>query len=128
MRPRLAEVRKALQKSSPRSLLLRGGYGLTLDALRNEVISRDEVVVDFNLFPDRMVVGVISKEDARYFQFDANPRRLTKGFCCCRAGFANSPAGTSPPSWGMPGKKVCRRLHRILLGRLTSFLWTRRRY
>ena len=70
MRTRLAEVKKALHKSSARSPLLRGGNGLTLDAFRSEGPSKDEVVVDFNLFPDRMVVGVISKEDARYLQFD----------------------------------------------------------
>jgi len=62
LKSKLTDVRKSLQRSSPRYELLRRGTPPQLADVRRDLLGKDEIILDFNLLSDRMVVGVITTE------------------------------------------------------------------
>lgn len=65
----LSDIRKTLQKSSPRYAALRRGIPLSLGDLRKDLLRKNEMILDFSLFSDRIVIGVITSERAIYHQY-----------------------------------------------------------
>ncbi len=123
LRARLAEVRKSLLKNSPKFATLRGRTATTLDLLRNELLAEDEVLVDFSLFRDRMVVGVISRAEAGFYQFEWNSKLnrsdIDKSVMLLLSRLREFTAGEKATFMGHAWKEPCRRVYRLLLSRLT---------
>ncbi len=119
VRTRLAKVREALLKNSPKFATLRGGPAVPLEVLRKEVLTQDEVMVDFNLFRDRMVVGVFSREEAGFYQFEVNRSDIDKGIMLLQSRLREFTAGEKSTFMGHAWKEPCRRVYRLLLSRLT---------
>ncbi|MEW6349010.1 MAG: CHAT domain-containing protein [Thermodesulfobacteriota bacterium] len=123
-RARLAKVRQALLKNSPSFATLRGQSPASLDFLRNELLAEDEVLVDFNLFQERMgksrmVVGVISMQDAGFYQFEVNRSDIEKSIMLLQDRLREFTAGGKSTFMGHAWKEPCRRVYRLLLSRLT---------
>ena len=120
LKSKLAEVRKSLQKSSPRYELLRRGTPPPLEEVRRDLLGKDEMILDFNLFSDRMVVGVITKEKAIYYQVPVNRTEIDKGVFQVQEKLREFTTGEHSSFMGHAWKEPCRRIYRTLLGNLTA--------
>jgi len=118
LKQRLAEVRRSLQKSSPRYALFRRGLPVPLGEVRRDLLKRDEMILDFNIFRDRMVVGLISTERAVYHQIQVNESEIDKGVFKLQEKLREFTSSGRSTFMGHAWKEPCRRIHRTLLGRL----------
>lgn len=116
LKTRLTTLRRALQKSSPRYALVRRGLALTLDEARKSLVGNDELVLDFNLFRDRMVVGVITADKAVYYQTPASRSDIAKAVFTLQAKLREFTLGGRSTFMGHAWKEPCRRVFRTLLG------------
>jgi CHAT domain len=120
LKSKLAEVRKSLQRSSPRYELLRRGTPPQLADVRSELLGKDEMILDFNLFSDRMVVGVITTEKGIYYQVPVNRAEIDKGVFQVQEKLREFTTGERSSFMGHAWKEPCRRIYRTLLGKLTA--------
>jgi len=118
LKAKLDEVRKSLQKSSPRYALFRKGAPMLLADLRRDMMGKDEMILDFNLFSDRTVVGVITKEKAIYYQVPANRADIDKTVFLLQDKLREFTSGGGSTFMGHAWKEPCRRIYRALLGKL----------
>ena len=120
LKSKLAEVRKSLQRSSPRYELLRRGTPPQLADVRRDLLRKDEMILDFNLFSDRMVVGVITTEKGIYYQVPVNRTEVDKGVFQVQEKLREFTTGEQSSFMGHAWKEPCRRIYRTLLGKLTT--------
>lgn len=118
LKARLNAVRRSLQKSSPHYALVRRGLALTLDEARKNLLADDELILDFNLFRDRMVIGVISAENAVYHQTPVTRSDIAKAVFNLQAKLREFTLGGRSTFMGHAWKEPCRRVFRTLLGTL----------
>lgn len=118
LKAKLGEVRKSLQKSSPRYALLRKGVPMPLADLRKDLLGKDEMILDFNMFSDRTVVGVITNEKAIYHQVPANRSEIDKTVFLLQDKLREFSSGGQSTFMGHAWKEPCRRIYRSLLGKL----------
>lgn len=115
---RIAAVRKEIQRESPRYALLRTGPPPSLDLLRERVLAPGEMLIGFAVLNDRTVVGMIDKENARYFQIKAARQDLAEAVFDLQEKLREFASGSRSSFMGHAWKEPCRRIYRTLLGRL----------
>ncbi len=115
---KLADVRKSLHKSSPRYEWLRRGTPPSLEEVRRNLLGKNEMILDFNLFPDRMAIGVITTEKAIYYQVPVNRTQIGKGVLQVQEKLREFTTGERSSFMGHAWKEPCRRIYRTLLGKL----------
>ncbi|MGD9818410.1 MAG: CHAT domain-containing protein, partial [Desulfomonilaceae bacterium] len=116
----LIELRQSIQKKSPKYSFLRKSLPISLAEVRRDFIAPNELVLDFNLFSDRMVVGMLSKDDGNYFQIPIDRRDLEKGIFFLQDRLREFMLGSQSSFMGHAWKEPCRRVYRSLLGRLPT--------
>jgi hypothetical protein len=116
----LANVRASLVKSSARYAMFRKGAPAPLSDIRKNVLGSNEIVLDFNLFQDRMVIGVISTERAIYHQVAANRGEIDKSVFLLQEKLKEFTMGGKASFMGHAWKEPCRRIYRSLLGKLPA--------
>jgi hypothetical protein len=118
LKAKLAEVRRSLQKSSPRYAALRRGHPVSLEEVRSGLLDKDEMILDFNLFSDRMVVGIITQEKGIYYQIPAERGEADKGVFNLQDRLREFTFGGRSTFMGYAWKEPCRRMYRTLLGQI----------
>ncbi len=116
----LSDIRKTLQKSSPRYAALRRGIPLSLGDLRKDLLRKNEMILDFSLFSDRIVIGVITSERAIYHQVPTNRVEIDKGVFYLQEKLKEFNLGSRSTFMGHAWKEAGRRIHRTLLGKIPS--------
>jgi CHAT domain len=116
----LERVRKALRAASPRLAILRRGLPLQLAEVRSRLLGDKEMILDFNLFRDRLVVGIISTEEARYYQYSISRSDVDKGVFLLQERLREFATGGQASFMGHAWKETSRRLYRLLLGKLPA--------
>lgn len=116
----LIEIRQSIQKKSPKYSFLRKSIPISLVEIRREYISQNELVMDFNLFSDRMVVGMLASDEGTYFQIPINRQELEKGIFVLQDRLREFMLGSESSFMGHAWKEPCRRVYRALLGRLPA--------
>ncbi|HMK36088.1 MAG TPA: hypothetical protein VK463_13530 [Desulfomonilaceae bacterium] len=114
----LADVRKSLQKSSARYAQLRRSTPVPLADIRKNVLTKNEVILDFNLFADRMAVGVITAEKAVYYQLAGNRSEIDRTVFLLQEKLKEFTMGGGSSFMGHAWKEPCRRIYRSLMGKL----------
>ncbi|MBI5571908.1 MAG: CHAT domain-containing protein [Desulfomonile tiedjei] len=115
---KLSDVRKSLQKSSPRYAFLRKGLPLTLAEVQRELLGKDELILDFNLLADRMIVGVITNEKATYYQVPTTRGDIERGILHLQDKLREFALGEAATFMGHAWREPARRVYRTLLGKL----------
>lgn len=118
LKAKLAEVRKSLQKSSQRYARLRRGIPVSLAEVRRDLLHPDEVILDFNIFSDRMLVGIITTDKATYHQVPINRADIDKGVFQLQERLREFATGERATFMGHAWKEQCRRTFRTLFGQL----------
>jgi len=120
LKAKLAQVRTSLQKSSPRYALLLKGVPMPLAEVRRDLLHSEEMILDFNIFRDRFIVGVITPERAVYHQVAANRADIDKGVLNLQEKLREFALSGRTTFMGHAWKEPCRRVYRTLLGRLPN--------
>ncbi len=118
LKSKLAQVRGSLRKSSKRFEMLRRGVPPSLDQVRNELLRDDEMILDFNLLQDRLVIGVITKAKAVYHQLAEKRADVDTAVFNLQDKLREFTYGTRSTFMGHAWKEPCRRIYRALLGKL----------
>ncbi len=118
LKSKLAHVRGTLQKSSKRFAMLRRGVPPSLDQVRNDILRDDEMILDFNLLQDRLVVGVITKSKGVYYQISAKRADIDTAVFNLQDKLREFTYGARSTFMGHAWKEPCRRIYRALLGKL----------
>lgn len=118
LKAKLADMRRSLQRSSPRYAALRRGHQVGLEEVRTRLLHKDEMILDFNLFSDRMVVGVIAREKAIYYQIPLERGEIDKGVFNLQDRLREFTFGDRSTFMGFAWKEPCRRMYRTLLGQV----------
>ncbi|MBI4964860.1 MAG: CHAT domain-containing protein [Desulfomonile tiedjei] len=118
LKTKLGEVRKSLHKSSPRYAMFRKGVPMPLGDLRRDLLGKDEMILDFNMFSDRTVVGIITNEKAIYHQVPANRPEIDRTVFNLQDKLREFTSGAQSTFMGHAWKEPCRRIYRALLGKL----------
>lgn len=118
LKSKLSEVRKSMQKSSPRYARLRKGIPPPLAEVRRDLLGPDEMILDFNMFPDRMLVGIITADKATYHQVPINRAEIDKGVFYLQERLREFASGERATFMGHAWKEQCRRTFRTLFGQL----------
>ncbi|GEM_PF-529048 len=118
LRSHLSRVRTSLRRSSARFAFLQRGIPPQLADVQRDLLAEHEVILDFNLFRDRLVIGVITTENAIYHQFSADPSQIEEGVFLLQDKLREFTTGERSTFMGHAWKETSRRLYRSLLGRL----------
>lgn len=118
LKQRLGQVRSTLQRTSTRYALLRRGLPVSLGEVRRDLLRKHEMILDFNLFRERMVVGVITSQRALYYQFSAHRPEISKGVFMLQDKLREFTISGKPSFMGHAWREPARRLYRTLLGNL----------
>ncbi len=118
LKTKLVNVRRSLHKSSLRYEWLRRGAALSLEEVRRNLLGKNEMILDFNLFPDRMAIGVITTEKAIYYQVPENRAQIDKGVLQVQEKLREFTTGERSSFMGHAWKEPCRRIYRTLLGKV----------
>jgi hypothetical protein len=121
LKQRLGAVRSSLQRTSTRYALLRRGLPVSLGEVRRDLLKKHEMILDYNLFRGRMVVGVITPERAMYYQFSAQRPEISKGVFMLQDKLREFTISGKPSFMGHAWREPARRLYRTLLGNLPPF-------
>lgn len=114
----LVDTRKTLQKSSPRYAALRRGIPVSLSDLRKDLLRKNEMILDFSLFADRIVIGVITTERAIYYQAPTNRVEIDRGVFYLQEKLKEFNLGSRSTFMGHAWKEAGRRIYRTLLGKV----------
>lgn len=117
---RLAKVRTAIQESSARLSQLTRGVPSPLAEVRRDLLLADEMLLDFSFFRDRMVVGVISRENATYHQVQVNVAELDRGVFNLQEKLREFTSGDRSTFMGHAWREPSRRVYRALFGNLPT--------
>ena len=115
---KLSDVRRSLQKSSPRYAFLRKGLPLTLAEVQREMLGKDELILDFNLLNDRMILGVITAEKATYYQVHTAKPEIERGVLHLQDKLREFTLGEAATFMGHAWREPARRIYRTLLGKV----------
>jgi hypothetical protein len=118
LRTALADTRKKLLKGTPHYSILRSGNHISLADLRKDILRKHEMVLDFSLFSDRIVVGVITTDRAIYYQVAANRAEIDKGVFHLQEKLKEFNLGSRATFMGHAWKEAGRRIYRNLFGRI----------
>ena len=118
LKTKLGEVRKALHGGSVRYALLRGGDPVSLEEVRRSILGSHEMILDFTVLTDRLVVGVISPEKGIYYQMPLNRADIDKAVLSLQDKLKEYTYGGRSTFMGHAWKEPCRRIYRTLLGKL----------
>jgi hypothetical protein len=118
IKERLERVRASLRNSSPRFAFLNRGIPPRLGDVQRHLLGKHEVILDFNLFRDRLVTGVITREKAVYYQFPSNMSQIQTEVFLFQDKLREFTTGERSTFMGHAWKETSRRLWRSLLGRL----------
>ena len=116
----LSDLRKSLDKSSPRYALFRKGSRLGLPKVSRDLLRKTEMILDFSLLSDRMVVGVITSESAAYYQIPVNRSDVDREVLNLQERLREFAQGDRSTFMGHAWKEPARRIYRFLLGRLPA--------
>ncbi len=114
----LSAIRHSLGKSSSRYALLMNRVTPKLAKIRQEILKKDEMILDLNLLPDRVVVGVITSESAAYHQIEANRSDIDRGVLNLQEMLRDFSSEARSSFMGHAWKEPARRIYRSLLGKL----------
>jgi len=114
----LTQVRQAIQKASEKYAMLRAGLPVSLSDLKKDVLGHKEGLLDINMLPDRILVGVITREQARYYQFAGARAEIDKVVFQLQGKLREFSQGDKTTFMGHAWKEPCRRLYRSLIGPL----------
>jgi len=118
LKSKLAQVRGSLEKSSNRFAMLRRGVPPSLDQVRNELLRDDEMILDFNLLQDRLVIGVITKTTGVYYQISAKRADIDAAVFNLQDKLREFAYGAKSSFMGHAWKEPCRRIYRALMGKI----------
>ncbi len=114
----LFDVRKSLEKSSPRYTLFRRGSFLGLSKVTGNLLAKNELILDFNLLTDRIVIGVITFETAVYHQIAANRADVDREVLNLQEMLREFTQEGRSTFMGHAWKEPARRIYRHLVGKL----------
>ncbi len=114
----LFDVRKSLEKSSPRYTLFRRGSFLGLSKVTGNLLAKNELILDFNLLTDRIVIGVITFETAVYYQIAANRVDVDREVLNLQQMLREFTQEGRSTFMGHAWKEPARRIYRHLIGKL----------
>ena len=117
---RLIDLRQTIHKKSPKYSFLRKSLPISLAEIKREYLAPHELIMDFNLFSDRMVVGMLTNDEAIYYQAPINRQELEKGVFTLQDRLREFMLGSESSFMGHAWKEPCRRVYRSLLGRLPA--------
>ena len=117
---RLIDLRQSIHRKSPRYAFLRKSLPISLAEIKREYLAPNELIMDFNLFSDRMVVGMLTNDEAIYYQVPINRQEVEKGVFLLQDRLREFMLGSESSFMGHAWKEPCRRVYRSLLGRLPS--------
>lgn len=117
LRNTLQSVRKSLAKSSRRYSALRFGSPCDLTEFRKHVLGKDELVIDCGFLADRMVVGIITREQARYHQIEVNRSDVDRSVLLLQDKLKEFTLGDDSSFMGHAWKEPSRRMYRTLFSR-----------
>ncbi|MFC1835215.1 CHAT domain-containing protein [Thermodesulfobacteriota bacterium] len=120
LKGKLANVRRSLLKSSSRYARFRSAQPRSLGDVRRSLLAKDEIIIDFNLYRDRVVVGLISREKAEYHQFPSNREDIGKAVFSVQEELTRFTLGDRHSFMGHAWKEPCRRIYRALFARLPA--------
>ncbi len=118
LRNQIVELRRKIQKDSPTWTLFQKGSPVTLAEIQKETLGPHELIMDFNLLSDRMVVGLISREKAIYTQSAIHRAELDKAISNLQEKLRDYSTGDQSTFMGHAWKEPCRRVYRHLIGKL----------
>ncbi|MCX5872067.1 MAG: CHAT domain-containing protein [Deltaproteobacteria bacterium] len=118
LRNQLIELRQRVQKPAPLWTLLRKGLPVTLGEIQTETLKPHELILDFNLLSDRIVVGLISNEKAIYTQAPIHKSELDRAILNLQEKLREYSTGNQSTFMGHAWKEPCRRVYRHLVGKL----------
>jgi hypothetical protein len=114
----LFEVQKSLEKSSPRYTLFRRGSFLGLSKVSRNLLGKNELILDFNLLTDRIVIGVITSESAVYYQIAANRADVEREVLNLQEMLREFTQEGRSTFMGHAWKEPARRIYRHLIGKI----------
>lgn len=118
LKTKLAQARKTIHKSSERYTMLRAGVPISLPDLRRDLLATNELLMDFNFLPDRLVIGVITSERAIYHQMPTARSEIDRGVFQLQDKLREFSSGGQSTFMGHAWKEPCRRIFRALMGKL----------
>ncbi|MCL5126598.1 MAG: CHAT domain-containing protein [Deltaproteobacteria bacterium] len=118
LRNSLVDLRQKIQQTAPTWNLLRKGLPVTLAEIQTETLKPHELLMDFNLLSDRMVVGLITKEKAFYVQAPVHKSEIDKAIVNLQDKLREYSTGDQSTFMGHAWKEPCRRVFRHLIGKL----------
>lgn len=118
LRNSLVELRQKIGKTAPIWNLFRKGLPVTLAEIQTETLQPHELLMDFNLLSDRIVVGLISKEKAFYIQAPIHKTEIDKAIVNLQEKLREYSTGDQSTFMGHAWKEPCRRVFRHLIGKL----------
>jgi hypothetical protein len=116
----LSEVRKSLLKSSAHFAAFRRSAPVPLVEVRKTVLNKNEIILDFNLLSDRMVVGLITAEKAIYYQIPSNRVEIDRSVFLLQEKLKEFTTGSRSTFMGHAWKEPARRIYRNLFGKLPA--------
>ncbi len=116
----LIDIRQSIHRKSPKFSFLRKSLPISLAEVKRDYLAPNELIMDFNLFSDRMVVGMLGNDEANYFQIPINRQELEKGILVLQDKLREFMLGSESSFMGHAWKEPCRRVYRTLLGRLPT--------
>ncbi len=114
----LFDIRKSLEKSSPRYSLFRRGSFISLSKVTRNLLAKNELILDYNLLSDRIVIGVITPETAVYHQIAANRSDVDKEVLNLQEMLREFTQEGRSTFMGHAWKEPARRIYRHLVGKL----------
>lgn len=117
LRSKLSELRKEIYRHSVKYSLMTKGVQLQLSDVKS-MLGKDDLVLDFNLLSDRIIIGVISNESAVYQQVPVNRSEMEKAVFNVQDLLREFNSGEKSSFMGHEWKEACRRVYRLLFGKL----------
>ncbi|MGC8603619.1 MAG: CHAT domain-containing protein, partial [Desulfomonilaceae bacterium] len=118
LRNSLVELRRQIKITGPMWNLFRKGLPVTLADIQTDTLRPHELIMDYNLLSDRIVVGLITKEKAFYIQAPIHKTEIDKAIINLQDKLREYSTGDQSTFMGHAWKEPCRRVFRLLIGRL----------
>ncbi len=117
LRKELDAVRRKLEAASEAYAILTGARRVPLDGVITGTLNDNELILDFNLLRDRLVIGVIAKEGAEYYQVPMKREEVDREVVRLQKKLKEYRLGDRSTFMGHAWKEPCRRVYRRLFGK-----------